>query len=138
YVIPLQNTTQQPALASLSNRDIRQKLFENSWTRAEKSDGNDTRAVISELAQIRAQKAKLLGYANYAAYVLYDQMASTPKGVLDFMGQLVGPVAAKSAGEAKDIQTMIDKSGAHFAVKPWDWEHYSDQVRKAKYDVDEK
>src|SRR5205807_9396350 len=71
-------------------------------------------------------------------YVLYDQMASTPKGVLDFMGQLVGPVAAKSAGEAKDIQTMIDKSGAHFAVKPWDWEHYSDQVRKAKYDVDEK
>src|SRR5205085_11769196 len=85
YVIPLQNTTQQPALATLTDRATRQKLFENSWTRAEKGNANDTRAIISELAQIRAQKAKLLGYPNYAAYVLYDQMANTPKAVLDFM-----------------------------------------------------
>ena len=137
YLIPLQNTTQQPALTSLTNRDTRQKLYENSWTRAEKGDTNDTRDFIAELAQIRAQKAKLLGYPNYAAYVLYDQMANTPKAVLDFMNQLVGPVAAKSKEEAKDVQAAIDKSGAHFPVKPWDWEHYSEQVRKAKYDVDE-
>jgi peptidyl-dipeptidase Dcp len=137
YVLPLQNTTQQPALTSLTNRAVRQKLFEHSWTRAEKGDANDTRAIISELAQLRAEKAKLLGYPNYAAYVLYDQMANTPKAVLDFMNQLVGPVAAKSKEEAKDVQAAIEKSGEHFEVKPWDWEHYSEQVRKAKYDVDE-
>jgi peptidyl-dipeptidase Dcp len=137
YVIPLQNTTQQPALTSLTNRAIRQKLFENSWNRAEKGDANDTRDIISQLAQIRAQKAKLLGYPNYAAYVLYDQMASTPKAVLAFMDKLVSPLAAKSKQEAADIQAAIDKSGEHFQVQPWDWEHYSEQVRKAKYDVDE-
>jgi peptidyl-dipeptidase Dcp len=137
FVIPLQNTTQQPALTSLTNRAVRQKLFESSWTRAEKGDANDTRAIISELAQIRAEKAKLLGYPNYAAYVLYDQMANTPKAALDFMNHLVGPVAAKSKEEAKDVQAAVDKSGERFQVKPWDWEHYSDQVRKAKFDVDE-
>jgi peptidyl-dipeptidase Dcp len=137
YVIPLQNTTQQPALVDLKNRDVREKLFNNSWTRTEKGDDNDTRAIISELAQLRAQKAKLLGYPNYAAYVLYDQMANTPDKVLNFMGQLVGPVAAKSEAEAKEIQAMIDASGKHFDLKPWDWDQYSEKVRKAKYDVDE-
>ncbi|HEY6578983.1 MAG TPA: M3 family metallopeptidase, partial [Rhizomicrobium sp.] len=137
FVIPLQNTTQQPALADLADRNVREKLFDNSWTRAEKGDANDTRGIIAELAQLRAQKAKLLGYPNYAAYVLYDQMADTPDKVLNFMAQLRGPVAAKSAEEAKDIQAAIDASGAHFDVKPWDWEHYSEQVRKAKYDIDQ-
>jgi peptidyl-dipeptidase Dcp len=137
FIIPLQNTTQQPALQDLANRDVREKLFHSSWTRTEKGDANNTRAIISELAQIRARKAKLLGYPNYAAYVLYDQMANTPDKVLDFMSQLVGPLAAKSGEEAKDIQAAIDASGAHFDLKPWDWEHYSEKVRKAKYDIDE-
>lgn len=137
YVIPLQNTTQQPALTSLTDRDTREKLFNESWTRTEKGDKNDTRDSISEIAQIRAQKAKLLGYPNYAAYTLYDQMADTPEKVLNFMGQMVTPVAAKSAVEARDVQAMINKSGEHFQVQPWDWEHYSEQVRKARYDIDE-
>ncbi|HEY3778812.1 MAG TPA: M3 family metallopeptidase, partial [Rhizomicrobium sp.] len=137
FVIPLQNTTQQPALTDLTDRSVRQKLFDNSWTRAGKGDKNDTRAIISELAQLRARKAKLLGYPNYAAYVLYDQMANTPDKVLNFMAQLRGPVAAKSEQEAKDIQAAIDASGQHFALEPWDWEHYSEQVRKAKYDIDQ-
>ncbi|HEY2444868.1 MAG TPA: peptidyl-dipeptidase Dcp [Rhizomicrobium sp.] len=138
FVIPLQNTTQQPVLASLSDRDVRQKLFDNSWTRAEKGNKNDTRALIAELAKIRADKAKLLGYPNYAAYVLYDQMAKTPDAVLKFMGQLAPATRAKAAEEAKDIQTLIDKQGGKFALKPWDWEFYSEQVRKAKFDIDEK
>ncbi len=137
FVIPLQNTTQQPALQDLTNRDVREKLFHNSWTRAERGDANDTRAIISELAQIRARKAKLLGYPNYAAYVLYDQMANTPDKVLNFMNQLVGPLAEKSAAEARENQAAIDASGAHFKLQPWDWEQYSQKVRKAKYDVDE-
>ncbi|HVV64038.1 MAG TPA: M3 family metallopeptidase [Rhizomicrobium sp.] len=137
YVIPLQNTTQQPLLVSLANRAIRQKIFENSWTRAEKGDANDTRATIAEIAQLRAEKAKLLGYPNYAAYALYDQMAKTPEAVEKFLGQLVAPTAAKAADEAKQIQAAIDKSGQHFQLKPWDWEMYSEKVRKEKYDLDQ-
>ena len=137
YVIPLQNTTQQPLLTSLANRDVRQKLFESSWTRAEKNDANDTRAIISELAVLRAEKAKLLGYPNYAAYVLYDQMAETPQAVDKFLSQLVGPTRAKAAQEAKLIQAAIDKDGKHFDLKPWDWQRYAEKVRKERYDLDE-
>ncbi|HEY1837687.1 MAG TPA: M3 family metallopeptidase [Rhizomicrobium sp.] len=137
YVIPLQNTTQQPALVSLTNREVREKLFHNSWIRNEKSDANDTRGDIATLAKIRAEKAKLLGYPNYAAYVLYDQMAGTPDKVETFLGQLIPPTAAKAAEEAKLIQAAIDKDGTHFDLKPWDWEMYSEQVRKEKYDLDQ-
>jgi peptidyl-dipeptidase Dcp len=137
WVLPLQNTTQQPALSELTNRDVREKLFNASWTRTEKGDANDTRAVIAQLAMLRAQKAQLLGYPNYAAYVLYDQMAKTPDAVRNFIKALVPPTAAKIADEAKQIQAMIDSSGQHFDLKPWDWEMYSDKVRKAKYDLDD-
>jgi peptidyl-dipeptidase Dcp len=137
YVIALQNTTQQPLLTSLSDRNIREKLFNNGWTRAEKGDANDTRAIISRLAVIRAQKAKLLGYPNYAAYVLYDQMANTPDKVEKFLGQLVGPARAKAADEARLIQAAMDKDGKHFDLKPWDWQRYAERVRKERYDLDE-
>jgi len=137
YVIPLQNTTQQPLLTSLSDRGVREKLFQNSWTRTEKGDANDTRAIIAQLALIRAEKAKLLGYANYAAYVLYDQMATTPQAVETFIAQLVPATRAKAAEEARLIQAAIDKDGKHFDLKPWDWQRYAEKVRKARYDLDE-
>jgi peptidyl-dipeptidase Dcp len=137
YVLPLQNTTQQPLLTSLANREVRQKLFESSWTRAEKGDGNDTRAIISEIAVLRAEKAKLLGYPNYAAYVLYDQMAQTPEAADKFLSQLVGPTRAKALEEARLIQAAIDKDGKHFDLKPWDWQRYAEKVRKERYAVDE-
>ena len=137
YLIPLQNTTQQPALTNLTDRDTREKLFNNSWTRTEKGDPNDTRATIVELAQLRAQKAKLLGYPNYAAYVLFDQMAKTPDAVEKFIGQLTPATVNKAADEAKAIQAMIDKSSKHFDLQPWDWNLYAEKVRKAQYDLDQ-
>src|SRR3569833_499255 len=137
YVIPLQNTTQQPLLTSLENRGVREKLFNQGWMRAEQGARNDTRAIISRLAVLRANKAKLLGYPNYAAYVLYDQMAQTPDAVEKFIGQLVPPTRGKAAEEAKLIQQAIDKDGPHFDLKPWDWQRYSEKVRKARYDLDE-
>jgi peptidyl-dipeptidase Dcp len=137
YVIPLQNTTQQPLLTSLADRAVREKLFNAGWTRAEKGDANDTRAIISQLAVIRAEKAKLLGYPNYAAYVLYDQMAQTPQAVDKFIAQLVPATRAKAAEEAKLIQAAIDKDGKHFDLKPWDWQRYAEKVRKQRYDLDE-
>ena len=138
FLIPLQNTTQQPALQSLDDRATRQALFEHSWTRAEQGDANDTRATIAEIAHLRAEKAALLGYPDYAAYVLENQMAKTPATVEAFLGQLVGPTRAKAGVEASDIQAMIAKDGGSFQLQPWDWEHYSEQVRKARYDLDEK
>jgi len=137
YTIPLQNTTQQPVLSSLTDRSVREQIFNNSWTRTEKGDANDTREIISKLAVLRAQKAKLLGYPNYAAYVLYDQMAKTPDAVEGFLGKLVPATADKIADEGKQIQAMIDSSGTHFDLKPWDWSMYSEKVRKAKYDLDQ-
>jgi len=137
YVLPLQNTTQQPILLFLSNRDTRKAVFENSWSRAERGGDNDTRATIARLAQVRAQKAKLLGYPNYAAWKLEDQMAKNPQAAIKFMDDLVPQTTAKAAGEEKDIQAIIDAEKGGFKVEPWDWEFYSDQVRKAKYDLDE-
>jgi len=137
FVIPLQNTTQQPSLLSLANRDVREKLFNARWTATEKGDKNDTRAGIAEIAQLRAEKAKLLGYPNYAAYELYDQMADTPQKVEKFLGALVGPTATKAKEEAGLIQAAIDKDGKHFDLKPWDWQRYAERVRKARYDLDE-
>ncbi|MEP6467520.1 MAG: M3 family metallopeptidase [Parafilimonas sp.] len=137
WLIPLQNTTQQPSLQSLTDRDTREKLFNASWTRAEKNDSNDTRAIILRVASIRSQQAKLLGYANYAAWKLQDQMAQTPQAVDDFLNQLVPSVTAKAKEEAAAIQQLIDKQNGGFQLQPWDWELYAEQVRKAKYDLDE-
>ncbi len=137
YVIPLQNTTQQPSLSSLSDRATRQTLFESSWTRSERGGENDTRATIARLAQLRTEKAKLLGFPNYAAWKLENQMAKTPEAALKFMDDLVPPATANAQSEAKEIQSVIDPQKAGFQLEPWDWNFYAEQVRKAKYDLDE-
>lgn len=137
YVVPLQNTTQQPDLGSLSVRSTRQTIFENSWNRAEQGGDNDTRATIARLAQLRAQKAKLLGYPNFAAWRLEDQMAKNPEAALKFMDALVPGSTAKAIAEGKDIQSLIDAQKGGFQLQPWDWDFYAEQVRKAKYDLDE-
>jgi peptidyl-dipeptidase Dcp len=137
YVIPLQNTTQQPDLASLSVRDTRQTIFENSWNRAERGGESDTRETITRMAQVRAQKAKLLGFPNYAAWKLQDQMAKTPEAAVKFMDALVPGSTAKAISEGKDIQALIDAQKGGFTLQPWDWDFYAQQVRKAKYDLDE-
>jgi peptidyl-dipeptidase Dcp len=137
YVIPLQNTTQQPMLASLSDRAAREALFQNSWNRTERGDENDTRTIIARLAELRAQRAKLLGYSSHAAWKLEDQMAKTPQAALQFMDALVPVATARAAGEAADLQAVIDAQNGGFALQPWDWDFFADQVRKAKYDLDD-
>jgi peptidyl-dipeptidase Dcp len=137
YLIPLQNTTQQPALDSLNSRAARETIFGNSWNRTEHADANDTRELIARLAQLRAQRAQLLGFPSHAAWKLEDQMAKTPEAALQFMDALVPVAAAKAAGEAKEMQAVIDAQQGGFTLQPWDREFYGEQVRKAKYDLDE-
>jgi len=137
YVLPLQNTTQQPDLAFLNVRATRQALFEKSWNRTERGDANDTRDDIAHLAQLRARRAQLLGYPNHAAWKLGDQMAKTPEAALKFMDALVPGATAKAASEGKDIQDLIDTQKGDFTLQPWDWDFYADQVRKAKYNLNE-
>ncbi len=136
WLLPLQNTTQQPELQSLSDRPTRQALFEASWNRAERNDANDTRKTIERIAQIRAEQAKLLGFPNYAAWKLEDQMAKTPVTALNFMQKLVTPATDRARAEAGDIQAVIDQQHGDFKLQPWDWDFYAEQVRKARYDLD--
>jgi len=137
WVLPLQNTTQQPALQSLEDRSTREKLFEKSWTRTELGDANDTRDVIKRLGKVRAEKAHLLGFPNYAAWKLENQMAKNPKNVDSFLEKLVPPAVANARKEAEDIQSVINETGGKFKLQPWDWDYYAEKVRKARYDLDE-
>ena len=136
WLISLQNTTQQPLLQSLTDRSLREKLFNASWTRAEKSDSNDTRKSIVRIAQIRAEKAKLMGFANYAVWKLQDQMAKTPEAVNEFLAKLSPAATAKAKAEAADIQKLIDQQKGGFKLQPWDWNFYAEQVRKQRYNLD--
>jgi peptidyl-dipeptidase Dcp len=137
YLIPLQNTTQQPVLMSLSARATRETIFNNSWTRTEQGDANDTRETVARLAQLRAQRAKLLGFSSHAAWKLEDQMAKTPQAALEFMDALVPIATAKAQSDAREIQQLIDAQKGGFTLQPWDWNFYSEQVRKARYDLDD-
>jgi len=142
YLITLQNTTQQPQLASLTNRTTRELLFKASVDRASHGGANDTRPLISEIAQLRAKQAALLGYPNYSAYTLYDQMAKTPEAANGFIDRLAPAVSAKERAEAADIQALIDAQAkasgrASFKAMPWDWNFYGEQIRKSRYALDD-
>lgn len=137
WLIPLQNTTQQPLLSQLTDRATREKLFDASWTRTEHGDADDTRATVARLAKIRAEQAKLLGYPDFAAWKLQDQMAKTPATVEDFLGKLIPAATRKAREEAAELQKVIDAGGGKFQLQPWDWEFYAEQLRKQKYNLDE-
>jgi peptidyl-dipeptidase Dcp len=137
WVLPLQNTTQQPAQAELRNRTLRERLFEASTTRAERGDSNDTRKIITRLAEVRAERARLLGFPTLAAYVLDDQMAKTPEAAIKLLTDLAVPATAKARSEAAAMQALIDAQHGAFTLAPWDWQYYAEQVRKAQYALDE-
>lgn len=137
WVIALQNTTQQPALEAMTDRAARQALFEAGWGRAESGGANDTRALIAQIAALRAEQAKLMGYPNYAAYHLGDQMAKTPEAALAFMTSLAGPTAAAERRDAAELDAVIRAKGGRSTVRPWDWDHYAAEVRRTRYGLDE-
>lgn len=137
WVIPLLNTTQQPALAALRDRQTRENLFTQAWTRAEKNDANDTRAIIKRLVEIRREQATLLGFANFAAWKIADQMAKTPEAALSFMRAIVPAARQRALNEQAEIQKAINQQQGQFEVEAWDWAFFAEQVRREKYALDE-
>jgi peptidyl-dipeptidase Dcp len=141
WLIPLQNTTTQPALAQLTNRAVRERIYRASIARANGGDADNT-GVVAELVKLRAEHAQILGYANYAAEILEDETAGNPGAVNAMLGQLAPPALANAKKEAADIQALIDKQAKEqhspaFKLEAWDWAFYAEQVRKARYAYDE-
>ncbi|HGH4647469.1 TPA: peptidyl-dipeptidase Dcp [Enterobacter roggenkampii] len=137
WLIPLLNTTQQPALSALRNRQTRENLFNAGWTRTQKGDENDTRSLILRLTALRARQARLLGFEDYASWSIADQMAKTPAAALEFMRGIVPAARARAEREQADIQKVIDDEQGGFTVEAWDWAFYAERVRQAKYALDE-
>lgn len=137
YLINIINTTQQPVLQDLKNRASREKIYKASWYRAEKGDEGDTREILEKTARLRLQKAQLMGKKNFAELKLQDQMAKSPIPAMDLLAKIATPAVAKAKIEAKEIQELIDAQNGGFKLEPWDWNFYSEQVRKQKYDLDQ-
>ncbi|HXI25054.1 MAG TPA: M3 family metallopeptidase [Pyrinomonadaceae bacterium] len=137
WVLALRNTTQQPAMTFLKNRAVRERLFNASVNRANHGGENDTKAIVARLAQLRPQRAKLLGYPNHATFSLDDQMAKTPQNAEQLLTGIVPAATAKARDEAARMQKIIDDEKGGFTLGPQDWEYYAEKVRKAEYDLDE-
>lgn len=136
WLLTITNTTQQPQLQYLKNREVRKQLFEASWNRTN-GGKYDTKGLVAKIVELRAQKAQILGFKNYASWRLQNTMAKTPEAVLDLFAKLVPAATAKAHKEAEEIQKMIKKEGQNFKLEPWDWNFYAEKVRKAKYNLDE-
>jgi peptidyl-dipeptidase Dcp len=137
FVIQLQNTTGQPLPGSLQDRHLRERLMQASLSRNSKGGEFDTRNIVVRTAQLRAEKAKLLGYANWAAYQLEDQTAHDVPTVNKLLADLAPPAVANAKREAAAMQMIVDQEKGRFQIAPWDWDFYSEKVRKAKYAFDE-
>ena len=141
WLIALQNTTNQPVLAQLTNRSLRERIYRASTGRGV-GGATDNTAVIAELVLLRAERAALLGFADHAAYELADESAGTPEAVRGMIAQVAPAALARAQAEAADMQRVIDAESASagkasFALQPWDWSFYAEKVRKSRYDFDQ-
>ena len=141
WLITLQNTTLQPGLQQLKSRAMREKLYRASVARGT-SGANDNRPVVAEIVKLRAERAKLLGYPNHAAWVLEDETAGTVDAVNKMLAELTPPAVANVRREATDIQKLIDSQAKAagtkpFKLAPWDWPYYAEQVRAARFAFDD-
>lgn len=138
YLLNIQNTTRSAYLPELNNRDLRRRLLEASMMRGERGDANDTRLIVLDITRLRAEKARILGFDNYASWGLKDQMASKPEHVYSFIHKLVEAYAPKAQADAADLEAFARKTeGSDFKLEAWDWDYYAEKLRKQRYDLDE-
>lgn len=137
WLFTLHNPSVMPFLQYADNRDLREKIFKGYINRGNNGNANDNKDVVKKLVTARLQKAKLLGYEDYAAYVLEENMAKDEKNVYNLLDQLWTPALAKAKDELADINAEIKKEGGNFEAEGWDWRYYFEKAKKSKFNLDE-
>lgn len=137
YVFTPHRSSMYPFLTESTRRDLREQLYKSYVMRGDNNNGTDNKAIAAQLAQLRAQRAEVLGYETHAHFILEERMVNTPEGVYDLLMQLWRPSLARAKREVADMQEVINAEGHDFKFAAWDWWHYAEKVRKAKYDLDE-
>jgi peptidyl-dipeptidase Dcp len=136
WLITMVNYTGNPALASLTNRDLRERIMKASLSKGGRANDNDNRALLLEMVKLRAQRAELMGFKSHAEYVLSEQTAGHPDRVHEMLRKIAPAAVANARAEGEAIQAMIDAENGHFELASWDWSLYTERVRLAKYNVD--
>ena len=136
YVIPLLNTSGQPALASLQNRGIRQRIYETSLSRGSRGGDFDNRETLSKVLSLRAERSALLGFENHAEFILANQTAQTVEAVNQRLAELAAPAVVNVRREANDLQALIESEGNDFQLAAWDWDFYTEKLRAERFNFD--
>ena len=136
WIFTLQKPSMLPFLQYAENRSLREKLYKGYLNRGNYDNAFDNKQIIANIIKLRNERAKLLGFPNYAAYVVDENMAKTPENVDNFLMKLWVPALERAKTERNDMQAMIDTEGGKFKLESWDWWYYAEKVRKAKYDLD--
>ena len=137
WVFTVQKPSMIPFLTYAQNRDLREKLYKGYYMRGNNDNANDNKAVLAKMVNLRTEKAKLLGFDTYAAYVVDVNMAKTPKAIYDFMGRVWEPALKVAKQELAEMQAIATKEGMTSKLESWDWWYYAEKLRKQKYDLDE-
>jgi peptidyl-dipeptidase Dcp len=136
WLIDMVNFTGNPVLATLTNRSVRERIMQNSLLKGGRDNANDNRPVLLEMAKLRAEKARIFGFDSHAHYELTDRTAKNPSNVHEMLRKIAPAARRNAEREAADLQTSVTDSGESFEVQSWDWDLYTEQVRKEKYDID--
>jgi peptidyl-dipeptidase Dcp len=137
YAITIVRSSCESFLQFSARRDLREKIFQAWIRRGENGGATDNRALVAEMVALRAERAKLLGFASYADYRLDDQMAKTPQAVRTLLDEVWERARRKARAERDALQKMVVQEGGNFALQAWDWRYYTEHLRKAKFDLDE-
>jgi len=137
YVITLSRSSIEPFLQFSRRRDLREQAFKAWASRGDNGGATDNKAIIAEMAALRVERAKLLGYETFAEFKLADTMAKTPDAVLQLLNDVWAPARARAQEERDDLQALAQSQGDNIVIEPWDWRFYADQVRMARHNLDE-
>ena len=137
WLFSLQKPSWIPFLTYSDRRDLREKLYKAMYNRGNNDNEFDNKSIINKMVNLRLQKANLMGYNNWSAFLLDDRMAKKPENVYALLEKVWTPALKRAQEERGDMQAMIDNEGGNFKLQSWDWWYYSEKVRKAKYNLDE-
>lgn len=137
WLFTVQKPSMLPFLTNANNRALREELYRGYFTRGNHDNEFDNKDIIKKMVTLRAERAKLLGFPNHAAYVVDVNMAKTPENITEFLNRLWAPALERSKQERAEMQAIINREGSNFNLQPWDWWYYAEKLRKEKYDLDE-